>query len=183
MERKENLITFGSKVSNEWEALDKEKILQEILKSLEETRENHSNEMKISNQFGIYAFFIKPNRDFESCESLIQVWDIESFKKFPKVVKKRFNECVPTNDWYPFYIGKSEKLGSRIKEHLTHDSQHATYGLKLKDRTEFLENNEIEVGYWSLPEMEGVPREIKQFIITNFESRLRERMKPWIGKQ
>lgn len=174
---------FASSVAEDWENLDKEEILVEILDSFERSRIDHSGEVDIPDQFGIYAFFIKPNKVYQDCDSLKDVWNIENFRKYPRVVKKRFGECEAVDGWFPFYIGKSEKLGSRIKEHLTHDSQHATYGLKLKERTEFLENNEIEVGYWSLPEMEGVPREIKQFIITYLESRLRDRMKPWIGKQ
>ena len=183
MESKENLITFGSKVSNEWDALDKEEILVEILDLFRRSRIDHSGEVDIPDQFGIYSFFIKPEKVYQTCESLNEVWNIEPFKKFPKIVKKRFEVCEAEDGWFPFYIGKSERLGTRIKEHLNHHSQHATYGLKLKERTEFLRNNKIEVGYWTLPEMEGIPREIKQFIITNLESRLREKMKPWIGKQ
>lgn len=61
-------------------------------------------------------------------------------------------------------------------------STHATYGLKLKERKQFLDNHEIEIGFWHLPEMQGVFREIKQFIIINLESKLRNRLKLWIGK-
>lgn len=174
---------FALNTSLEWENLDIEEILIVILDSINLSRSDLSNEIEINNKFGIYAFFIRPNEVYKNCESVNKVWNIKPFKNFPKLIKKRFEQCEAENGWFPFYIGKSEKLGSRIKEHLNHPSQHTTYGLKLKERTEFLKNNQIEVGYWTLPEMEGVPREIRQFIITNLESRLREKMKPWIGKQ
>ena len=85
--------------------------------------------------------------------------------------------------WFSLYIGKGEKLKNRIDEHLNHPPTHATYGLKLSKREKFLDDHEIEIGFWHLPEMPGVSREIKQFIITNLESRLRDELKPWIGKQ
>ena len=100
------------------------------------------------------------------------------------MVKTRFKEQKCCNEgWYCFYLGKGENIRNRVNEHITHGATHATYGLKLKERKIFLDTNEIEVGYWHLPEMPDVPREIKQFIITNFESRLRDELKPWIGKQ
>jgi len=174
---------FAVNFTKKWNTLNKEEILKSVLNSFMTTRISCNSEKLIPNQFGIYAFFIKPNENYRDIESLEVAWNIESFRKFPKVVKKRFGVSEPKDGWFPFYIGKSEKMSSRINEHLNHHCQHATYGLKLKERVTFLKNNQIEVGYWTLPEMPDVPREIKQFIITNLESQLREEMKPWIGKQ
>lgn len=183
--RVEYLQHFGLNIAEKWKALPFEDILAEIKESIETTRNNYPQSIhNIKNDFGIYAFFIQPNEKFSTVERLIEVWNQEGFRKYPKVVKKRFaaQECC-SQGWYSFYIGKGEKLKNRVFEHLNHDATQATYGLKLKDRESFLDNNNIEVGYWHLPKMPGVPREIKQFIITNMESRLRDELKPWIGKQ
>lgn len=177
------LEEFGLKVSKDWKGLNKKAIILEIRRSFAITKKLIYSDFDIPNQFGIYAFFIKPNENYSDIESLEVAWNIKSFRKFPNVVKKRFSISESKDGWFPFYIGKSEKLGSRINEHLKHHSQHSTYGLKLKYRASFLKNNQIEVGYWCLPEMSDVSNEIKQFIITNLESQLREEMKPWIGKQ
>lgn len=174
---------IASEISKYWEQLTNELVLSEISEKIKGNRVLVSENIIAPQKFGIYVFFIKPENVYQDSESLMDVWNIESFRKYPKVVKKRFNQCEALDGWFPFYIGKSEKLGTRINEHLNHHSQHATYGLKLKERTAFLKNNQIELGYWTLPEMEKVPREIKQFIITNLEFRLRGKMKPWIGKQ
>ena len=66
---------------------------------------------------------------------------------------------------------------------MNHHKKHATYGLKLKERTEFKFKNEIKVGYWILPADAKTTKEIKHFIITNFDSIMRKRLNPWIGKQ
>jgi hypothetical protein len=147
MIEKLNLEIFGQKVADEWKALNKTEILNGILTSFNATRVDRTSDKCFPNQFGIYAFYIKPKKDYIDISSLEKDWNLESFKKFPKIVKKRFGKYNSDDGWFPFYIGKSEKLWSRIKENLTHDSQHATYGLKLRERTEFLEINKIEVGF------------------------------------
>ncbi len=177
------IVDFALSTSKAWKSLDKELILKDIFYSFSQTKVSIYSFSNFPNDFGIYIFFVKPEHVFKDCESLMDVWNIDSFRKYPKVIKKRFRECEAKDGWFPFYIGKSENLGKRVNEHLSHHSQHATYGLKLKDRTEFLRNNKIEVGFWKLPEMESVPREIKQFIITNLEFILRDKMKPLVGKQ
>lgn len=70
----------------------------------------------IGNDFGIYIFYIKPTKIY-NIENLISDWTQKGYLKYPKVVKKRFSKhkSININDEYPFYIGKSEKLGSRIK--------------------------------------------------------------------
>ena len=112
-----------------------------------------------------------------------QDWNIIGFEKYPKIVKSRYEKAKTKDDWFTFYIGKSENIHSRVKEHLIHSPKNSTYGLKLKERKTFLTKNEIKVGFWSLPDMPTVDKAIKQFIITNLERELRDSMLPWIGKQ
>jgi hypothetical protein len=137
----------------------------------------------IPNQFGLYVFYIKPKAKYLSIEMLEQDWINKEFSNYPKIIKKRFEANSENKEWIPFYIGKSEKVGKRISEHINHKKNHATYGLKLNDRIDFKLKNEIKVGYWLLSVNENTPIEIKQFIITNFERELRKKLNPWIGKQ
>ena len=152
--------------------------------SFKKTKYNYTCELlDIQNSFGIYAFFIKPKVKNGTIQELEKIWNSEGFDKFPKIIKKRYSTENGLDGWYNFYIGKSEKLQRRIFEHCDHHAKHPTYGLKLKERKEFLNNNEIQIGYWLLPEMPDADKKIKQFIITNLERALREEMQPWVGKQ
>ena len=179
------LQEFANTITREWDTVPKDKVIEEIKGSIKKSRTSLPETLEgIRNDFGIYAFYIKPEKPYSAVEDLIDVWNEDGFKKYPKVVKRRFNEQTCCSEgWYCMYIGKGENLRNRIEEHLTHPAKHATYGLKLKERLMFLKQNKIQIGFWHLPEMENVPKEIKQFIITNFESELRKKLKPWIGKQ
>ncbi len=178
------LIKFSSSVTEQWEGLAQSEILLEIRESFRKTKYNYTCESPdIPNEFGIYAFFIKPNTKNGTIEELEKIWNTDGFDKFPKIIKKRYSTANGNDGWYNFYIGKSEKLQRRIFEHCSHHPTHPTYGLKLKEREEFFKNNEIQIGYWLLPDMPEADKKIKQFIITNLESALREEMQPWIGRQ
>ena len=138
----------------------------------------------IGNGFGIYIFYIKPTKIY-NIKNLISDWNQKGYIKYPKVVKKRFSKHKNINikNEYPFYIGKSEKLGNRIKEHITYEKTASTFSLKLKGRDFFDEKN-ITFSYWKLPdELDNCTKEIKQFIITQIERELRNKLNPWIGKQ
>lgn len=178
------LVDFTLDFNKIWENLDKEVILKQILDDINKSQFNiNINSKAIPNQFGLYAFFIKPRTRYGSIKTLEDDWINQEFSNYPKIIKKRFERDSKKEEWIPFYIGKSEKVGKRILEHLNHQKNHATYGLKLKDRVDFKLKNEIKVGYWLLPENERTPVEIKQYIITNFEMVLRKKLNPWIGKQ
>lgn len=87
------------------------------------------------------------------------------------------------------YLGKSEHLNSRIKEHLIHPTNKGTYALALGKRkipsdieiaflTEPLSQTPIPLYSKSKPETAGL-----QFVMTNLESILRKTLKPLVGKQ
>lgn len=178
------LVDFSLNFDSLWENLNKEVIAKQILVDIQKFQFNITqNDKDIPNNFGLYVFFIKPKEKYTSIEMLEKDWIVDDFSNYPKIIKKRFVTINQNEDWIPFYLGKSENVGKRIWEHLNHHKKHATYGLKLKERTEFKLKNEIEVGYWILPADEKTPKEIKQFIITNFECMIRKILKPWIGKQ
>jgi hypothetical protein len=180
----DKLQDFTLNINTLWEDLNKEAITKQILDDIQKSEFNISlNANDIPSQFGLYVFFIKPKEHYISIEMLEKDWLETEFSNYPKIIKKRFETNTQNEDWIPFYVGKSEKVGKRIWEHLNHHKKHATYGLKFNERSIFKLKNEIKVGYWLLPVDEKIPFEIKQFIITNFESVIRKKLNPWIGKQ
>lgn len=155
-----------------------ENVIQQIL-------ENRKSviDLDCENQFGIYVFFYKPQQKIVNVEQLQSLWNNEEgYKNYSKVIKKNFDDCTQINNFYTFYVGKSEKVKTRLHEHLTHDNTHSTYGLKLKDRKYFSMDN-FEIGYWLLPIDDSFSPKIKQFIITTLEQKVRTKLKPLIGKQ
>lgn len=179
-----SLNEIVEKIDSLWSELDKESIVNQILDEVFKNKSNISQNIDhIPNQFGLYIFFIKPKEEYTSIEMLAKDWIDGGFSNYPKIIKNRFEINTKMEDWIPFYLGKSEEVGKRIGEHLNHHKNHATYGLKFNERSDFKLKNEIKVGYWLLPVNEKIPCEIKQFIITNFEKEIRNRLNPWIGKQ
>lgn len=185
-----HLIKFADDFNNLWEHFDKtifsETEMDIITNHLcfKKKLIEFQNYNTISNQFGVYIFYVKPHVKF-TLHSLIDEWTEPNYSKYPKVVKTRFNthKNINTENFYPLYIGKAEKLGKRIKEHIEHKGKGATYSLKLNGRDNFTKEN-ISFSYWKLPkELNEHPKAIKQFIITELEKKLRKKLNPWIGKQ
>lgn len=179
----ENLKKTISNINSLWNDLNTEFIIENILVDINNNRLDIEAKIdSIPNKFGIYIFFIKPKSSYSNIDDLSKDWVLNEFKNYPKIIKKRFESNSKQGNWHVFYIGKSEKIKTRISEHLTHHKNHATYGLKLSERTNFKSKNEIHVGYWIFPD-EKISNEVKQFFITNLERLLREKLNPWIGKQ
>lgn len=128
-------------------------------------------------------FFIKPKSKLDIYK-FEDIWLDKNIIKYPKVVRSRFESSTATEkEYYTLYLGKSEKVASRINEHIYHTSKVTTYGLKLNDRKKFLKNNEIYFSKFEIEELATADPSIIQFVITRIESKLRVRMNPWVGKQ
>ncbi|WP_338733458.1 hypothetical protein [Mangrovimonas cancribranchiae] len=184
------LIDFYNNFETLWEKTEEEldKALPKIIHELEQNAKPIANTSfeNVKSLWGVYVFFIIPNKKFNE-KKLIKDWENsnEGHIKFPKVCKSRFEKSIHSKTThYTFYIGKSEQVGKRIKEHITHNKHASTYGLKLKDR-HFTNTHKITYAYWQLPNtlQENNNKPIKQFIITQLERKLRNRLNPWIGKQ
>lgn len=158
-----------------------DKLINEIVRSIYANKVPVTD-LKLKNTFGIYVFFYKGKTSFKTLAELEDTWYSEGIKKSPRVIKKNFSECLSIEDYYSFYVGKSEKVKSRVGEHLNHQKEHSTYGLKIKDRKNFVEND-FQIGYWYLETSDEVSIEIKQFIITTIEQKIREKLNPLIGKK
>ena len=179
---KQKLLAFN----DTWNKVDLSKQIPTIINKLDVIKHSISNVNydAIKNDFGIYIFYIKPQKAY-TLDTLQQDWEEKEYSKYPKVIKKRFlkHGDIELRREYPFYIGKSEAFAKRIKQHITHSGNTSTYSLKLKGRSFFNEHN-ITFAYWRLPDqLKECTSEIKQFIITQIESELREKLNPWVGKK
>jgi hypothetical protein len=134
------------------------------------------------NTYGIYLFQICLNHGTDISEfknDFEQNWKID---KSPQIIVSRF-KITETGTWYPLYIGKAEKLSNRIYEHCFQDKNKPTYGLKLKHRTELLDKVKIRYSYYKVADKENPNKKAIQFVMTNLESAIRDKLNPWIGKQ
>lgn len=150
---------------------------------------NNKKYKEVKNKWGIYLFQIKSECSY-NFESLKKEWEEKAknlgYRKFPKIYKGRFNELAiestKVNEEYAFYLGKGEDLGGRIEQHICHELDNSTYGLKIKGRTQF--ENCLTYSFWELPiECTKENKAINQFIMTQLESSIRNRLHPLVGKQ
>jgi hypothetical protein len=176
--------TFHQLWSDTLELIDKNGTLDAIIEYLEANQQpiSSTNYKLINKTWGIYVFYIEPDCEF-TYDMLCKSWNQDGYDKYPKTSKTRFLKSINENKLhYTFYLGKTENIAKRIEEHITHKDKHPTYSLKLNGRLSF--NQNILCSYWELPfEFEKFPKEVKQFLITQLESKLRNKLNPWIGKQ
>lgn len=105
-------------------------------------------------------------------------WEHDDFKKkfTPNLKKKRiaFHTLLP--EWMPLYLGKSKNVGSRVLGHIQLPLEKTTFALKLEARPAM---KKYELRLHALPVL------VKNYdlIVPAFESALRDRFNPLIGKQ
>ncbi len=140
----------------------------------------------IPNDHGIYVIELLPKASF-SRKKFVSDWD--SFNKevkSPTIIFSRFNTAQKNKDeTFYFYLGKTEKLKTRLKQHCFHDINKKTYSLKLKSREHLIKSSDFFISYYELKHDNISHKEkgIMQFVITNLEKEFRKRFVPWVGKQ
>lgn len=103
-------------------------------------------------------------------------WENKKFHNRPRVRKKSVENLTLTDNWIPLYIGKSKKVGNRLFEHLFLENNKSTYALKLSDK-KFLKNEKIRI--------KTIQIEVENYdqIVPHIESKMRDKIKPIVGKQ
>lgn len=134
---------------------------------------------------GIYLFEI--NKEYSNIsyqnwlEKFKEKWENDEIKKSALIYQNRFEILLynePEDKWLPFYIGKSENVFKRIKEHITKDKNSSTSALKLNSR------KSVEASSFRLKVLRvEVDKENYNLILTEIEKRLREKHNPLVGKQ
>lgn len=131
---------------------------------------------------GLYKFEIKNNGNFEDIHdwknNFISKWNDDEFfvKSVPKIIKERFKNLNKNEEWIPLYIGKSQTIGSRIKEHIYLTFDKTTSALKLNAR----HNLKRETFRISVAEIDVINY---NWIVPVLENELRNELNPIVGKK
>lgn len=136
---------------------------------------------------GLYYFEVKFLKDLkvkdEFIENMDKLWNNDSVEYSPKFYKKKAEKNLfklETDEWIPFYLGKSKDLKKRLKEHIYYPSNKKTYSMKLYKRKDKLNNMKFRVTYYCLDELSSKEY---YFVVELIEKELREEYCPIIGKQ
>lgn len=141
---------------------------------------------------GIYYLQIKFNDYFNTLTSkskifvfLASEWKKDERKNIPNIIQKRQVKYeikqLKSNDWIPFYIGKSKKFENRMEEHFNKDSSCETYGLKLNCVNDtFFSNCSYRMKFMDMPYL---TQDEYYWSVENIESKLRDKFNPICGKQ
>lgn len=186
-----NLSDFLYQLNTNWKSLLPTLILEAKKSFKSKVPVDFNNQSfldKIPNTFGLYLFEVFPKNDFS------KVYFLNNWKSYKDVNNIKCPTITSTfkdfdvnlrSEWNSFYIGKSENLRTRVKEHCFHELNCSTYSLKLKRRDELIDTCNFSLSYYDLKDIEPFlkNKEILQFVITNLERELRKEIKPWVGKQ
>ncbi len=135
------------------------------------------------NTWGIYIFYITPKKTLETYEDLCELWECNDKKlRTPKVIKKRF-KSLNKGKPYCFYVGKSQDLVTRINQHIDQKTKESTYGLKLSEHNNLINNATIKFSYFILDKSPKTNLQAKNYLLTYLEKELRKELEPLVGKQ
>jgi len=114
--------------------------------------------------------------DWLSC--FTSKWNQVEFKKsfIPSCQKGRMAKHTAVQEWMPLYLGKSEKVGKRVWEHLYLAADKRTFALKLKARN-LLEGNQYRLSVLRL-NVVNYP-----VLAPKIEAALRKKHLPLVGRQ
>lgn len=133
---------------------------------------------ELQNVKGIYLFEIMVDSREFNFNKFSKNWELDKVTKSPLFYMERakHHALIENPQWIPFYIGKSEKIGYRLNEHIVGPKNITTSALKLKDRKS-VEKLDFRV---SIIKLDFINYDI---IAPKVESWLREELNPIIGKQ
>ena len=145
----------------------------------------------ITEKSGLYCFWINLSdwhkNTNQPWEELLELFSdewlkpAENIKYFPKSNKGNIEKTLKDSDeseWIPLYIGKSEKVIDRVKQHVELAPEKKTYALKLNARAKQLEGAKIEIT--------SLPLDVDKdnyFLVGLIEYLIRKEMLPIVGKQ
>ena len=82
------------------------------------------------------------------------------------------------SNWTSLYLGKSENVQRRVRDHVTLGADKRTFGLKLHARKEKMAQHRFRVTYLCFDGFDG-----QQFVLTTLQREIRKRLHPIVGRQ
>lgn len=173
-----------SKINQDFNVLFDKSHINEIIEKLKVQHPLPEDLQSIENSYGIYLFTIDTSL-FSNLNELEELWlGGETPPLYtPKVIKKNFGKCNAIQPGLlPLYLGKTEKLQTRLDNHINGKRDSKTYSLKLKQRNN-IDLKQIQMAYYEVGFDNEICPEIKQLYLTTLEQKLRKKLFPLIGKQ
>jgi hypothetical protein len=173
------LEKLNTKIEKYAKAIDFEKYKEIVNFKLSELNDDIIANLDC-NEKGIYFFEIKKSDSIKTIEewkkNFAEKWEEESTCKSPKIISKRVRKIKELEEWIPFYLGKSENIQKRIKEHLSLRADSTTYALKLSSRNN-LSNETFRIKIFK------IDTKYYDLVMGKIEYILREKLNPIVGKQ
>lgn len=173
-----------TKINQDFNVLFDKSHIDEILEKLKVQHPLPEDLQCIENTYGLYLFTIDTSL-FSNLNELEELWlGGENPPLYtPKVIKKNFNKCNALQpSQLPLYLGKTEKLQTRLDIHINGKRDSKTYSLKLKQRIN-IDLKHIQLAYYEVGFDNEICPEIKQLYLTTLEQKLREQLNPLVGKK
>lgn len=171
----EELSSISNRIKEKVKRLEEEMLLDESLYEFQLDNYENSKIVSLKETEGIYIFYIK--RDI--LDDFKKKWGEKIGRHSPKIIEedKRIDKHKNgKSEWIPLYIGKSKKVKSRIKEHITLKKKQTTSSMKLRERKEF---DKDKFAIRIIP----LNTEHYDFIAHPVESELRKLLNPIVGKK
>lgn len=114
--------------------------------------------------------------DWLSCFTAQWNQDKEERSFVPSCQKARMKQHTMLKEWMPLYLGKSQKIGHRVWEHINLPAKQSTFAMKLKARN-LLEGNKYRLSV--------LPLSVKNYAVLapKIEAALRRKYLPIVGRQ
>lgn len=140
----------------------------------------------IPQTYGVYLFWVNFTKMNNEISVLKNEWETakEEVKFTPRFNQTRAREmaaALKEDAKIPFYLGKAEKMCSRIKQHVFLDAKSGTYALKLnaiRNSNKNIHALDFEVSFLTFPFNKK-----SIFLLEIIESALRNALNPVIGRQ
>jgi len=135
---------------------------------------------------GIYLFWLNFSKRNNEISILKNEWETAKGKvkftpRFNNTRAKKMAASLGDGADIPFYLGKTEKMNFRIKEHIFLEAKSGTYALKLnamREANKKIIGLEFGVSYLTFPFDKK-----SMFLLEIIESALRDALNPVVGRQ
>ena len=140
----------------------------------------------IPKSYGIYLFWVNLQAWNNDIDVLKNEWVaakelVKFVPRFNQARSKRTGLRAKSDACLPFYLGKSEKIADRVKQHVFIKPESGTYALKLGAMRKY--NKKIyELGFY-ISHLEFPFSKKSAFLLEIIEAALREKINPIIGRQ
>jgi hypothetical protein len=140
----------------------------------------------IPKSYGIYLFWVNLQAWSNDVDVLNNEWvaakeRVKFAPRFNQARSKKTRLGAKNDAFLPFYLGKTEKLADRVKQHVFIKPESGTYALKLGAMRKY--NKKFHELDFYISHLEFPFSKKTTFLLEIIEAALREKLNPVIGRQ